>query len=80
MTENNIRACPKQNTGKYDKNGKLIYFGDLVSINVSTKGRFKGISQGRVEHLTLKQLLAILVKGVSEKTPRWPHTVVVLKE
>eukprot|EP00957_Ditylum_brightwellii_P160269 12201338-Ditylum_brightwellii.AAC.1 len=79
-TENNIRVCPKQKTGKYNKNGKPIYFGDLTSIIVLKKGRFKGISQGRVEHLAPKQLLAILVKRVSEKTPRWPHTVVVLKE
>eukprot|EP00957_Ditylum_brightwellii_P135125 10302100-Ditylum_brightwellii.AAC.1 len=43
-TENNIGACPKQKTGKYNKNKKPIHFGDLVSINVSTKGRFKGIS------------------------------------
>eukprot|EP00957_Ditylum_brightwellii_P014032 1058386-Ditylum_brightwellii.AAC.1 len=43
-TENNIGARPKQKTGEYDKNGKPIYFGYLVSINVLTKGRFKGIS------------------------------------
>eukprot|EP00957_Ditylum_brightwellii_P128279 9784332-Ditylum_brightwellii.AAC.1 len=68
-TEKNIGVRPKQKTGKYDKDGKPIYFGDLVSINVSTKGRFKGIFRGRVEHLTPKQLLAILLKGVCEKTP-----------
>ena len=78
--ENNIRVHPKQKKGKYNKNGNPKHFGDLVSINVLTKGRFKGISQGRVEHLTLKQLLAISVKGVCKKTPRWPHTIVVLKE
>eukprot|EP00957_Ditylum_brightwellii_P119249 9097052-Ditylum_brightwellii.AAC.1 len=79
-TKENVGVHPKQKTGKYDKNGKPIHFGILVSINVLTKGRFKDISQGRVEHLTPKQLLAILVKGVCDKTPRWPHTIVVLKE
>eukprot|EP00957_Ditylum_brightwellii_P112349 8566311-Ditylum_brightwellii.AAC.1 len=59
-TEDNIGVHPKQKTGKYNKNGKPIHFRDLVSINVLTKGRFKGISQGRVERLTPKQLLAIL--------------------
>eukprot|EP00957_Ditylum_brightwellii_P072443 5505292-Ditylum_brightwellii.AAC.1 len=28
-TENNVGVHPKQKTGKYDKNGKPIHFGDL---------------------------------------------------